>query len=272
MTRKSIDIEIEEQKKLILDRFGVSNDRQMHEFINNNIIKGQAINNEAKRLISEWGKYQALFTKREWFIENVNNTSNDTSNNSDASPKDKIIRLYKAFLSNKKYKIYDKHEHLSENQAFVLDYDNTYWRTRRHTHEYFIKGDILNDDDKDMYDTRFLESDEEIKTHVRHVEIRLSKHPRIILKENTEPVATGSDMKRNIPFKGWRRFFNERYDIEFVTFESKTTRTLSFGKIEIELSETDFNELFTFADNMMEHRDNEIDEAKLNARLSEYNA
>lgn len=271
MDLDSINKELKIQKQYLIDRFGISNDREMHKFINKNITDG-AINDEVKKVISQWGKYQSLFIKHEVFRELKNGCH--YSAEGDVTHKDKVITLFKGFLSNKEHMIHIDDEQFNDNQAKIIDRDITYWRNVKFENEYIIGGDILDDDDKKYYTKglgrRFLYKGEEIKTIERSVEIRFDNYPNIILMDITKPVEATSGMESGVSWKGIKGLLRDKVNIIFSTYKSERFITLKFGKIEYDLSENEFNELFNFANNLGKLRAIDVSEALLDKRIEQY--
>jgi len=191
----------------------------------------------------------------------------------------KFTELFTTFLSNKKHRIHNNigGRYLKKNQANIINSDsnNKYINNAFET-EFYIgdqKLDLdtlkkLNKCSKNKINLSLV--DKTINLSKKTVVLNFGDKPNLVLTEHITP-----KLAYNIEHKiVWRGIFRRIFFIKLIVKESKyvtnTSRTFKFGSIVINLTEGEFNKLFSIAEEFNKVRPNEIDEAILDIRINEY--
>lgn len=203
------------------------------------------------------------------------------------SRKEDLIKLFKKFISNEKHMVYPhslfrdmKHEidtaYVYSNQK--EDY-NRYGRRicQTNTKNKYLKNGrfhLFGGDIKHINSNTNITLEplgEKLPETSRNVEIYLNEQPALYLCENISSVREDVKKIENVRWVGVSKIFNGKIDyIEHVIYKKCIHRTIRFGDIICVLSEKEFNELYSMAEEASKTRGAIRSGVLLDERLKEY--
>lgn len=188
--------------------------------------------------------------------------------------KEKIIGLYKGFITNKKMKLtsgsyyrpYQDVAYITQNQFGGGQYPVKYINID-HLDRYKIRVD---DEELERLDFPHKPKGDKIFSHETTIRLQFKEHPPIILEEDIKPKRITHTRLGKIRYKGFWGKIGCGFKVIEEEYKKDITRKISFGSIVIPLNKTEYTELKNFYLEHLKVRPMELDRVKLDKRIKDY--
>ncbi len=182
------------------------------------------------------------------------------------TPKEKMFRLFDAFIENKSHKIvnrglwgWDQEPNTAEFNIQTSTYNQPQYK--------YPSGCYIRKKDHHLYDYNFKESDK-IETINKYIIINFSSQPPLYLSKVISHKCEDETVTVNL--RGWRKWLPKKTIIVQNTKQLSPVYSMEFGNIMVDLTEEEFESRMQRLVELKDNRSLEFSENQLDKKLKEY--